>query len=63
MTTTANQIEITVGKRIRVSGSIMKVYSIENGVCKMLHDNGSFPVRYSQAFKTLAFLQKHATAV
>jgi hypothetical protein len=57
------QITITEGMKVRVSGRIMKVQSIQGDVCRMLHENGCIPARHSDRFKDLGFLMNFAQPV
>lgn len=56
-------LTITEGMKLRVSGRIMKVQSIEGDVCRMLHENGCIPARYSDRFKDLGFLMHFAKEI
>ena len=56
-------LTITEGMKLRVSGQIMKVQSIEGDVCRMLHENGCIPARHSDRVQDLGFLMHFAKEI
>lgn len=59
----SNSITVKVGMKLRVSGRIMKVQSINGDQVTLLHENGCLPARHSDRIKDLGFLQRCAKAV
>ncbi|MDB4314516.1 hypothetical protein N9955_00655 [bacterium] len=60
MKTMSAPMQIQVGMKLRISGRIMKVQAIENGVATMLHSNGCAPARHSERFAKVEFLERCA---
>ena len=54
-------LTITENMKLRVSGRVMKVAEIQaDGFCRMLHENGRVPARYSDRWRSVEFLQDFA---
>lgn len=51
------KMQININTKVRISGRVFKVISIQGDVCEMVHANGCSPARHCDRFKDLGFLQ------